>query len=426
MRFVRETGVIPMACLVSSSAGSGGMGSLGTSQEMLLYTLTAQPLPVTSATVALDSAAYVRVQHTAGVTIDTGTVGFPAGSASDIVTHWQAAFAAVHTVRGSQHLVQLRDGTPTAVPLSIQADTDEVYAIDDSRQSFRYSVTAHTLLGDILTQWNGTHAYRYWAPWHEIYRPQPESENAYWSDDTDEYAILPYLYPKQVGYNLAGPRTLDGRAVIELVVPSGNISPAGQDNTHVFLDATTYLPYRIVTSAQGFGPDPGKLISTQRTFDPLVINGPVTDADFTFSAPPGAVTIYEQAYMAPRLATYPDLSAAAHAADFPLYAPPDMNGSNLYAAYWVEQDGQRSPVIALNNGQILEGRYVPLKNSGRIGVPGEKDHPPQSLTVDGQAATFYPAGNALFLTRGATQILIQPVRDVDQAKQLIRSLQPVR
>jgi len=425
MRFVRETGVIPIACFVSSSAGGGGMGGLGTTQEMLFYTLQAQEKSVTGATIALDAAAYARVQHAAGVTIDTGTAGFPAGSAFDTVRRWQAAFAAVHTLRGSQHLVQLRDGKPTDLSLSIQSDTDEVYVIEPQHLS-RYAVTAHTLLGDVLTQWDGTHASRYWAPWKELYRPQPESENAYWSDEADEYAFLPYLYPKQVSYNLVGPRTLDGRAVIELVIPSGNIMPAGLDNTHVFLDATTYLPYRIVTSEPGFGPNAGKQISLQRTFDPLVINGPVTDADFTFSVPSGAVTIYEQAYMAPRLATYPDLPAAARAADFPLYAPPDVSSNNLYAAYWVEQAGQRSPVIALNNGQILEGRYVPLKNSGRTGMPGEKDHPPQALAVDGQPATFYPAGNALFLTRGATQILIQSVRDVEQAKQLIRNLQPVR
>ena len=86
------------------------------------------------------------------------------------------------------------NGTPTAL-VNSQADTDEVYSID-APNTGRYAVTAHTVIGDLITRWDGTHAYRYLPQFHEIYCPQPENENAYWSDDTDEYAFLGYLHPQ--------------------------------------------------------------------------------------------------------------------------------------------------------------------------------------------------------------------------------------
>ena len=72
--------------------------------------------------------------------------------------------------------------------------------------------------------------------------------------------------------------------------------------TQVFLDADSYLPYRIITHPLG-GAIPGQATSgRQRTFTSLEINGAVTNTDFGADFPPGTATIYEQAHMAPRLA----------------------------------------------------------------------------------------------------------------------------
>jgi len=225
-----------------------------------------------------------------------------------------------------------------------------------------------------------------------------------------------YLCPTQALYQLVGPRRIDGQDVIELVVAKGNFLPQGFTGTQIFLAAVTYLPYRVIihpfdniSAGQATG-------GLQRTFSPVEINGPVIDADF----PPGTVTVYEQAYMGPRLAEYPDLRTAAQAADFPLYAPPSLTGSTSYAQYFVEIEGRRSPVIALNNGAILEGRYLPVLHPD---LDPDATPAPVSLTIDGQPATL--DHGVLTFTRGLTHIRVSGVQSAEQAATVARQLQLV-
>jgi hypothetical protein len=383
---------------------------------------------VSGADVTLDHGQYTRLQGDPRITVATGMAGPPASSAAHILARWQAAFAALVTVRGQQEVVWVDpDGAPITANAGAGARllTDEIYDMHRQDMTARYRFTAHRPDGDVTTLWDGTHAYRYWAARHEVYRPQPENLNTYWGDDLDGQALYSFLQPAPSGYNLVGPRRLDGRAVIELVVATGNHGPQGMAGTKVFLDAATYLPYRVMTYPFGDMPGGQARAGLQRTFMNLEINGGVTAADFTADFPQGTVTVYEQAYMAPRLAEYPDLRTAAQAADFPLYAPGDMlNGlmeSSSYAQYFVEIEGRRSPVIALNNGAILEGRYLPVQDRE---PNADATATPLSLTLDGQPATLDQG--VLTVTRGPTHIRISGVQSAEQAATVVQQMQVVR
>jgi hypothetical protein len=248
--------------------------------------------------------------------------------------------------------------------------------------------------------------------------------NTYWSDDIDDHTLYVYLRPTQALYHLVGPRRLDGRDVIELIVANGNYLPQGLTGTQIFLDTATYLPYRVVIHPSDNIPASQATGGLQRTFTTLEINGPVSAADFAADFPPGTITVYEQAYMGPRLAEYPDLRTAAHAADFPLYAPGDLldglMASTSYAQYFVEIERRRSPVIALNNGAILEGRYLPVQDRE---IAADATATPQSLTLDGQPATLDQG--VLTFTRGLTHIRISGVQSAEQAASVVQQLQVV-
>ncbi len=410
------------------NGGAGGVAGHDTAEVLRsLDQAWEGAVNVSGADVTLDHGQYTRLRADGRITVATGMDGAPASGVAPILARWQAAFGAVVTVRGRQEVVRVdSDGTPITANADAGARllTDEIYDMHPRDMTARYRFTAHRPDGEVTTLWDGTHAYRYWAARHEVYRPQPENLNTYWGDGIDDQAIYTFLQPAPSGYNLVGPRQIDGRAVIELVVATGNFGAQGMAGTKVFLDAATYLPYQVMTYPFGDMPGGQARGGLQRTFTALEINSPVTAADFAAGFPPGTITIYEQASGAPRLAGYPDLHTAAQAADFPLYAPVDMlNGlmdSTSYAQYFVEIEGRRSPVIALNNGAILEGRYLPVQD---LEIAADATAPPQSLTLDGQPATL--DHGVLTFTRGLTHIRISGVQSAEQAASVVQQLQLV-
>jgi len=440
--FVHETGVLPTqnrlqatdAQGMTVSIGAAGQwahdasgreldgtpqpGGDGIDTEHLQRFLGDKPitgLVVLSSDVILDRAIYARVQHDPRVALDSGSPQPPTASADAVVARWKTAFAAVHTLRGRQAFALVHaDGSAAAAPPSMGLPTasDEVFELTGNSVG-RYRVDQQIAGGDLLTIWDGAHAYRYWSWLHEVYRPQPESQSAYWMDDLDDLALPYFLRPASGGYNLVGPTQLDGRAVIELVVKGGHEGPAGLDGTRVWLDAAGYLPVRITVYT------PGAQVGLQRTFTDLRINTPPSDVDFAFTPPPGTRTVYEQAYMAPHLATYKTLDEAAQAAEVPLFAPATLQTGDIYAQYVVEQDGRRSPVIALNQGAILEGRTLPVDPGARS--PGVT--PAQPLTIAGQPATLQ--AGVLTFARGETQIRLSGVQGPADAAQKAAALQPV-
>jgi hypothetical protein len=253
---------------------------------------------VAGAGVTLDHAQYSRLQADGRVVLVPGSVAPPAGDLVTTLARWQAAFAAVTTVRGHQEAVPVRaDGIPAGPDegLGTPLTSDELYEMNLLTMTARYRFTAHRPDGDVTTLWDGTHAYRYWAARHEVYRPQPENLNTYWSDDIDDHTFYVYLRPTQALYHLVGPRRLDGRDVIELIVANGNYLPQGLTGTQIFLDTATYLPYRVVIHPSDNIPAGQATGGLQRTFTTLEINGPVTDADFAADVPPGTITGYELA-----------------------------------------------------------------------------------------------------------------------------------
>jgi hypothetical protein len=423
---IQASGVQLQYVVVSGAAPDGGAGLMwGQNSGQILRNLDqgGGAWLVAAASVTLDHAQYTRLQADGRVALTPGSAVPPAGDLVATLARWQAAFAAVVTVHGHQEALPVRaDGTPAGsdagqgTPLT----SDELYEMHTLDMTARYRFTAHQPAGDVTTLWDGTHAYRYWAARHEVYRPQPENVNTYWSDDIDDHTLYVYLRPTQALYKLVGPRRLDGREVIKLLVVKGNFAPQGLTGTQIFLDTATYLPYRVVIHPSDNIPAGQATGGLQRTFSPLEINGPVTAADFAADFPPDTVTVYEQAYMGPRLAEYPDLRTAAQAADFPLYAPPSLTGSTIYAQYFVEIEGRRSPVIALNNGAILEGRYLPVQD---LEIAADATATPQSMTLDGQPATL--DHGVLTFTRGLTHIRISGVPSAEQAASVVQQLQLV-
>lgn len=359
----------------------------------------------------------------------------------EVLVRWTVAYDGIRNLRGSQRIVDLRAGGAgqsgagnlrAADPRGLLRATDEVY--ERQGDDIRYRVTAQFAVGDEITLWDGAHAARYRAWLHEIYRPLPESYavGAYWVDDLDELSLLTLLAPVRGDsqaapvYHLIGIHDLDGREVVELQVkPGTNIIPFGTEGTRIYLDRVSFLPYRVVTPPTRISGG----VEIERTVTQLSINVGVDDDDFVLSLPPETITIYEKAPRAPKLQIYPSVREAAQQVGFVLYLPGGSQPREVYTMYMVEQDGWRSPVVAVEYSDgvtVLAGRYLP--QYGREALDERVMGPPQAIEIDGQAAILRAGRygrSAVILERQGTQIEISGTLDGARALELARTLQPV-
>ncbi len=184
---------------------------------------------------------------------------------NDGLKRWADAYAVIRTLRGSQAIAIIsEDGTRPVLPeqtpfgdMGAPHSSDELY--DKQAGHLRFHFVAHDAKGDVVTIWDGKNAYRYFSWLHEVYRPLPESyaSGAYWIDDVDDQSLLMLLAPQrgskgefQVPFDLIGTRSLDNRKVIELLVkPSpnrGSYGLYGIEGNRFYLDAATFLPYRVL------------------------------------------------------------------------------------------------------------------------------------------------------------------------------------
>ena len=275
--------------------------------------------------------------------------------------------------------------------------------------------------------YDGQHSYRYMSMLNQVYRPWPKDSNkdAYWMDDTDERGFFFLLQPAKVGYNMVGRSRIDGREVIELVVSGGNIIPNGLDGTRVFLDAATYLPYRIVTYPGGTSASTSQRMGLERTFTGLEINVPLNDSDFSIDLPSDVVTVYERAYMDPPIVSYTSIEEAATQVDFPLYLPEGVTPQKVRAEYMVDKDGKLSPVIAMQGSPIIQGRYLP-QDPGSWNAQQSGRQKTSTITIDGQQATLTNGPYAsLTLTKDGTTIRIPVTGTETETVELAKTLRKV-
>jgi len=354
-------------------------------------------------------------------------------TADEVLKRWTDAFTAIHTVRGSQTFGGLReDGTRVSIPdlgmTGAPLTTEEVY--ERQGDHGRYHFVAHYAKGDVITTWDGKNAYRYIPVLRELYRPLPESyaSGAYWIDDVDGISLLTFIRPlsasdlKFVRLEPAGTRPLDGRTVIDLVLHMDGRTGIefGGDGTHIYLDAKTYLPYRVLSVQPSMV---GTRTAAERTMTKLEVNVGVTNTDFTLQLPADVVTIYEQAHWAPRIQTYTSLHDAAQQSGFPFYAPKGSQPKEIYAASTIEKDGKRSPVISfyLDHINVTQGIYLP--QFGRLMIdPQSETH---AFDFNGQQVTLRLSkfdSAVMIVHTEQTVIEMSGMFDKEQAIQLLNSL----
>lgn len=242
---------------------------------------------------------------------------------TEITAQWGEATRSIRTLRGSQtfHLLAA-DGSLQAPAhqddlwKGTALSTEEILSLDSlstSNPRIRYRFTEHTTRGDLVMGWDGTRAYKHASWTNEVYYPLPEGPdygmNAYWLDDAGDMSIFeflaPSMYEKTVEqiYDFVGTREIDGRQVYELVVkPGHNSSPNGISGSHIFLEASTFLPYRSFGNGDPSNSNPNLPIHVH-TATQLAVNPPLFEDDLTFTPPAGATIIYEAAAYAPPLAS---------------------------------------------------------------------------------------------------------------------------
>lgn len=407
---------------------------------------TLRNLVVTQADVRLDEQAFEKVKDSYLLTINVGPDSKPLAGAEAIVQRWKMSFGAVRTLQGSESFAVVNtDGSRQPISTASPANTGWPISTDEAfdmsglsfyggdQSKFRYRYAAHFPQGDYITLYDGKTSYRYTSWLNEVHIPLPESyaPNAYWGDDTDDRAMFNFMYPAPVAYQLVGTTRADGHDLIELVVPQSKdraeFGPNGMSGTHVFLDADTYLPYKYVIYSVGST----KPTAYERTFNNLQVNSKLTAADFALQLPLGTKTVYESAYMAPRIQVYDSLGTAAKAAQddgFALFAPQSGTYGVLYGTFPQGQASGPLIAISMNDGAIQQGAQLSI-SCVVDGMPPTSPPPVVStISIDGQTASLCMGGygNVLALKKESTIIHISGFKTQDEAVAIVRSLQRVQ
>lgn len=381
---------------------------------------------------------FVILPQTAPLTVD------------EIPRRWGESLAAIRTIRGSQTFsVVAADGSLQPQPHSEELrygtilSTEEIVSIDskDRRDArIRYHFREHTTRGDVVMGWDGERAYKYVSWANEVYYPLPEGPaygmNAYWLDDAGDRSIFELLTPSMQDnlvnpiYDLIGAQELEGRQVLELVVkPGNNSAPNGVEGNHIFIDASTFLPFRKIGSGL-----PARVLPNQPTYvvtaNQLIINPTLADQDFRIEVPPNAHVIYEAAPFAPPLESFATAQEAASSVDYTLYLPPLAKIQQIRSLYLIEKDGKRHPVLAIHGDSskgpfsLVQGVYLP----STITMVNEKHEPPRSVFVNGNPATLYVTccgGAQLFMERDGTQIQVFGSIEENEVISIAEALVPV-
>lgn len=365
--------------------------------------------------------------------------------AEAVLKRWQNALRGLKSISGSQVFMQIEpDGTRHALDSDKITNwdaqgTEERYAeIDRGSEGGRYYVALHMPTGDLITSYDGKDAYRTWT-WMEndVFRPLPDrsAKNAYWADDIDDMAFANKLVPKPSVYSFVGRREIDGRAVAELVVKSGNSGDGGSTGTHVFLDEQTNLPYRIVIYPTGGGSK--KLPAFETTFTRVQINPPLSDAEFRPAMGPDTWSVYEPVnarWSGYDLPVYGSVEEAEKAAGTPIFAPGGKSIGEVPTWGFVEKSSGRKAVISLENGTILEGLHLPQVTNGGYRFSGRAstrlgEYETTKVEVGGIAAEVWAelGGKVvrLRMVREGTQIEIT-ASSKEKALEVAASLQPAR
>lgn len=119
-------------------------------------------------------------------------------------------------------------------------------------------------------------------------------------------------------------------------------------------------------------------------------------------------------------------------AAFPVFLPEGMQSNESSVMYYVEKDGQKSPVLAFRLAEeitILEGTYLPKYDANRIALDERTVGKPEDIEIDGLPAIIqignYGRG-AVILVKDGTTIEISGKMDNEKAVQLVRGLKQVR
>ncbi|HET9494925.1 MAG TPA: hypothetical protein VFR15_11905 [Chloroflexia bacterium] len=293
---------------------------------------------------------------------------------------WQNALRGLKSISGNQVFMLIEpDGTRHAPPAANdpywnrQSTVERYDGVDMAAEEgrWRYYVALHTPTGDMITSYDGTHAYRTWS-WmkEDVFRPLPDeyAQNGYWIDDTGDLAFANYLVPTSGIYSYAGRHEIDGQPVVELVVESGSYGNGGMTGTRVFLDEQTSLPYRFITYPDV--EDRDKIPASERTFTHLQINPTLSDADFRPPLGPNTWFVYEPVnagWTGYKLPVYGSVAEAEKEAGTPLFAPGGTVDGDIPAWGFVEKDNERKAVISLEDGTVLGGVHLP-----RVTDPGAR------------------------------------------------------
>jgi hypothetical protein len=288
---------------------------------------------------------------------------------------WQNALRGLKSISGSQVFMQVEPDGTRHVPSdggdlywSGQGTEERYDSIDRGSEGMRYYVALHMPRGNLITSYDGKDAYRTWS-WmkNDVFRPLPDKSamNAYWTDDIGDVAFLHLLRPSPALYSFVGRKEIDGKALVELMVKSGNYSSGGMTGTRVFLDEQTNLPYRFVSYPTGEGSE--KRPAFERTLSNTQINPSLTDADFRPDVGPDTWFVYapvntgRTGYSLP---VYGSVAEAEKEAGTQLFAPVGKASGDLAVWGYVEKDSGRKAVISLENGTILQGAHLPRVTDG--------------------------------------------------------------
>ena len=382
----------------------------------------------------------------------------------EIESKWRDAFASVHTIRGSQEVMQIQeDGTaqPIAVDQRLRPflgslrGTDEEYElVGDSPykivngmlqarwENIRYHVVAHTTLGDIVMVWNGQNGYRYYSWIDELYTDMPTGNwDGSWWKLVGAYPLLFNLAPLPSSpsspnhYRGVDALDAEGRKIIQLH-PYGSFidSRMYPQGVQIDLEADAVLPYHAVRQLYLFYPfeSGGGIQSTyQWTISKLEVNLPLEESEFTLPFIRDHVILDEYN---PVGKSYESLSQAAAEAGTTLYLPRDAQVKGWRAAYSFTKEGKRYAVVTIYvvTGlsqialEVSEGLYRDRLLDPCLG--DDPSTPTQTVFIDGQAVKLplTESVTTLCLTKGTTQIEIGGQFYPESAAKIVQSFVAVQ